>query len=221
MSHLSGELFKRSMAIDAVSVPYKGNAPAMSDLISGRLDFYFATERHAAQHQVRSAHCARVNRQRARPFVARGANDAGVGIQGLHARDSWGYLVPRGTPAAVTRQLQDAIAKSVRTPAMQERLTDVGASSRDFGGPDVMTAKMKDEIARWGPVIKEAHIKPELPRRAFRPLERIHCPGPSAPVACRGTTERCRVPWRRASYCRGTWSSPGESSALRPDPRHY
>jgi tripartite-type tricarboxylate transporter receptor subunit TctC len=74
---------------------------------------------------------------------------------------SWGYLMPRNTPAPVVKQLQHAIAKAISAPAMQERLNAIGATSKNSGGPEVMTARMKSEIARWEPVIKAADIKPE------------------------------------------------------------
>jgi tripartite-type tricarboxylate transporter receptor subunit TctC len=61
----------------------------------------------------------------------------------------------------VVKALQDAMLKALAAPAMQERLAAVGASSHGAGGGDVMTAKMKSEIARWQPVVKAANIKPE------------------------------------------------------------
>lgn len=103
MGHLSGELFKRATKLDAASIAYKGNGPAMNDLLGGRLDY----------------------------------------------------------SAPVVKQLQDAIAKAIATPAMQERLKSVGATSANAGYGEVMTAKMKAEIARWEPVIKAANIKPD------------------------------------------------------------
>jgi tripartite-type tricarboxylate transporter receptor subunit TctC len=162
MSHLSGELFKRSMNLDAVSVAYKGNAPAMSDLISGRLDYYFSTISDVLPNiQAGRLHALAVTSAQRDPMLPNVGTMVELGYQDFTPVTSWGYLVPKNTPTPVVRQLQEAIARAIATPAMQERLTAVGASSKGADGPEVMTNKMKAEIARWEPVIKAANIKPE------------------------------------------------------------
>jgi tripartite-type tricarboxylate transporter receptor subunit TctC len=162
MSHLSGELFKRSMGIDAVSVAYKGNAPAMADLIGGRLDYYFSTVSDVLSNiksgRLNALAVTSTQRDSMLPNVPTMVE---LGYKDFTPATNWGYLVPKNTPAAVVKQLQDAIAKALSRPAMQERLSSVGASSRGAGGAEVMTAKMRAEIARWEPIIKAANIKPE------------------------------------------------------------
>lgn len=162
MSHLSAEMFRRAMGIAAVSVAYKGNAPAMADLISDRLDYYFSTVNDVLPH-IRSGRlrALAVTSARRDPLLPDVPTMTELGFKDFTPLVSWGYLVPKGTPAPIARQLQDAIAKAIVTPVMQERLLAVGASSTNVGGPDVMTSKMRAEIARWEPVIREAHIKPE------------------------------------------------------------
>lgn len=162
MSHLSGELFKRSMGLDAVSVGYKGNAPAMADLISGRLDYYFSTVSDVLPNiQAGRLNALAVTATHRDPMLPNVPTMAELGYKDFTPQTNWGYLVPKNTPAPVVKRLQDAIAKALATPAMQERLKAVGASSAGAGGPEVMTAMMKSEIARWEPVIKAANIKPD------------------------------------------------------------
>ncbi|MBB3181125.1 tripartite tricarboxylate transporter substrate binding protein [Variovorax sp. Sphag1AA] len=162
MSHLSGELFKRSMGIDAVSVAYKGNSPAMADLIGGRLDYYFATMSDVLPN-IKSGrlNAVAVTSNQRDPLLPNVPTMVELGYKDFTPTTSWGFMVPKSTPPALVNHLRDAIAKALGRPVMQERLTAVGANSKDAGGPEVLTAKMKAEIARWEPVIKAAQIKPE------------------------------------------------------------
>jgi len=162
MSHLSGELFKRSMGIEAVSVAYKGNAPAMADLIGGRLDYYFSTISDVLPN-IKSGrlNALAVTSTERDPMLPNVPTMVELGYKDFTPATNWGYLVPKNTPAPIVMQLKEAIAKALARPAMQERLVAVGAYSKGAGGPEVMTAKMKAEIARWEPVIKAANIKPE------------------------------------------------------------
>ncbi|HSW19448.1 MAG TPA: tripartite tricarboxylate transporter substrate binding protein [Ramlibacter sp.] len=162
MSHLSSELFARSMGIDAVSVAYKGNAPAMNDLIGGRLDYYFSTINDMLPNiKAGRLNALAVTSAQRDPSLPNVPTMVELGYKDFTPAVNWGFLVPKNTPAPIVKQLQDAMVKAIGTPAMQERMTAVGASSRNAGGPEVMTARMKADIARWEPVIKAAHIKPE------------------------------------------------------------
>ena len=162
MSHLSGELFKRAMGIDAVTVGYKGNAPAMTDLIGGRLDYYFATVSDVLPHiKADRLHALAVTSTQRDPMLPNVPTMVELGYKDFTPVTSWGFLVPKATPPVIVKQLRDAIAKALGRPVMQERLAVVGASSKGAGGPDILTARMKSEIARWEPVIKAVNIKPE------------------------------------------------------------
>lgn len=162
MGHLSSELLARALKIDAVSVGYKGNGPAMNDLLGGRLDYYFATVSEVAQTVKGGKLTAlAVTSAQRDPLLPDVPTTTELGFKEISPVVNWGYMVPKNTPAPIVRQLQDAIGKAINTPAMQERLASLGMTSRNSGGGDVLTAKMKAEIARWEPVIKSAGIKPE------------------------------------------------------------
>lgn len=162
MSHLSSELFKRSAGIGAVSVPYKGNAPAMNDLIGGRLDYYFSTVSDMVPNiRAGRLHALAVTSPQRDPLLPNVPTMVELGYKDFTPAVSWGFLVPRNTPAAVVAVLQDAVAKAIASPTLQDTLKSVGASSASSGGPDAMTARIKADIARWEPVIKAAGIKPD------------------------------------------------------------
>lgn len=162
MSHLSSELFKRAAGISAVSIPYKGNAPAMNDLIGGRLDYYFSTVIDMLPNiKAGRLNALAVTSAQRDPLLPNVPTMVELGYKDFTPAVSWGFLVPRNTPAPVVAQLQEAIAKSIATPALQESLKSVGASSSASGGGDAMTARMKADITRWEPVIKAANIKPD------------------------------------------------------------
>jgi len=162
MSHLSSELFKRAAGISAVSVPYKGNAPAMNDLIGGRLDYYFSTVSDMVPH-IRSGrlHALAVTSPQRDPLLPNVPTMLELGYRDFTPAVSWGFLVPRATPAPVVAQLQEAIAKAIASPALQDTLKSVGATSPSPGHADAMTARMRSDIARWEPVIRAANIQPD------------------------------------------------------------
>jgi len=160
MSHLSSELLKREMGVDAVSIAYKGNGPAMTDLIGGRLDYYFA----AVADSVANVQAGRLNAlaitgTERDPSLPNVPTMIELGYKNFTPTIGWGFFVPKATPAPVAKQLQDAFAKAISAPAFQERLRSLGTTSKNSGGPDVLAAKVKEEIARWGPIIKAANIQ--------------------------------------------------------------
>jgi tripartite-type tricarboxylate transporter receptor subunit TctC len=134
----------------------------MTDLIGGRLDYYFSTVSDVLPN-IKSGrlNALAVTSVQRDPMLPNVPTMVELGYKDFTPVTNWGYLVPKNTPAPIVKQLQDAIAKALSKPAMQERLATVGANSKGAGGPEVMTARMKAEIARWEPVIKAANIKAE------------------------------------------------------------
>lgn len=161
MSHLASELLKRSLGFEAVSVPYKGNAPAMNDLIGGRLDYYFSTISDVLPN-IRSGNLNALAttselRDRSLPNVPTMVE---LGYKDFTPVVTWGYLAPKNIPAAAARQLQDAILKAMNTPSVRDRLESVSATARYAAGAEALTSRMRAEIDRWKPVIKSAGISP-------------------------------------------------------------
>ena len=160
VGHLSGELFKRVAAISALHVPYKGNSAVISDLVGGRLDFFFPSQPEAVQlvaaGKLRALAVTAARRVPAFPDVPT-MIEAGVGFD---AGSNYGYMVPAGTPATVIKQLHNAISTVVALPAVREHFQASGLTM-NVGTPEQMTATLKDEISRWGLVVKTANIRAE------------------------------------------------------------
>ena len=160
VGHLSAELFKRAAGIEAVGAGYKGNGPAMVDLIGGRLDFYFATVADArANIKSGQLNALAVTSPQRDPVLPDVPTMVELGYKDFTPMPAWGYMVPRGTPEPIVRILQDAFTKAIATPAFQERLAALGANSAGSGGPDVLRAHIQSEQARWDTIIKAAQIQ--------------------------------------------------------------
>lgn len=160
-SHLAGELFRILAGADIVHVPYKGAGPAMIDVLSGRVQLYFATMPAAMPH-LKSGKLAPVavtsaKRSQTLPELPTIAES---GVPGYEASTWYGVLAPAHTPNAVIVRLHGEIVKILADPALRGRLADqgfepVGNSPEEFG------AYIESEIAKWGKVIRDAGIRPE------------------------------------------------------------
>src|SRR5882724_1716080 len=160
-SHLAGELFRILAGADIVHVPYKGAGPAMVDVLSGRVQLYFATMPAAMPH-VKPGKLAPVavtsaRRSQALPDLPTVAES---GVPGYEASTWYGVLAPAHTSPAVVARLHGDIVKILADAALHARLADqgfdpVGSSPEEFG------SYIKTEILKWGKVIRDAGIRPE------------------------------------------------------------
>jgi tripartite-type tricarboxylate transporter receptor subunit TctC len=161
VGHLTAELFKRSAGITAVNVPYKGNGAAMGDLIGGRLDFYFATVAESQGNVKNGRLNALAVTSRSR---VQGLPDtptmAESGFPTLTPLVTWGFMVPKGTPAPIVKQLHEAIAKSIALPALQERLHTLGVTA-NVGDGNALATSIHSDLVTWRQVIRSANIQPE------------------------------------------------------------
>jgi tripartite-type tricarboxylate transporter receptor subunit TctC len=160
-SHLAGELFRVLAGADIVHVPYKGAGPAMVDVLSGRVQLYFATLPAAMPH-LKSGKLAAVAvtsaaRSRARPDLPTIAES---GVPGYEASTWYGLLAPAHTPGAALARLHEATVKVLADPAFREKLADQGFEPVG-DSPEEFAAYIKSEIAKWGKLIRDAGIRPE------------------------------------------------------------
>jgi tripartite-type tricarboxylate transporter receptor subunit TctC len=159
--HLAGELFKRSADIKALHVAYKGGAPALTDLIGGRLDFMLINPLEAAPHvasgRLRALAVATGKRIDALPKVPTFAE---AGVPGFDATVWWGYMAPAKTPPAVVQRLSREILDALKDPGVQSRLTKIGAivEPQPAEGFD---AFLRAETRRWAEIIQAAGISYE------------------------------------------------------------
>jgi tripartite-type tricarboxylate transporter receptor subunit TctC len=160
-SHLAGEQFRISLGLDLVHVPYNGGGPAILAVVGNHTPIGFSSPAASLQQikegNVRALAITGKRRSVILPDVPTMTEAGYPTIEG----DSWvGVLVPHGTPREIIDLLQREVVKIIAEPAMKARLTElgydtVGSTSEEFA------ARIKSEIASWGKVIREAHIKPE------------------------------------------------------------
>jgi tripartite-type tricarboxylate transporter receptor subunit TctC len=153
-SHLAGELFKSVAAIDIVHVPYKGGAPALTDLIAGQIQLFFngipSSMPHLRGGRLRALAVTTSTRISVAPELP--CLDE-AGFPGAEASSWTGILVPAGTSAAVIAQLHAVSVKALQAQEVSARLSadgavPVGNSPAQFGG------YIKSEIAKWARVVK-------------------------------------------------------------------
>lgn len=152
--HLAGELFKTMAKVDIVHVPYKGGAPAITDLMGGQVDMMFAVLPDAMPHikagKIRAIAVAGTGRSKSLPEVPTVSE---TGVPGFEASAWYGFVAPARTPPEVIQKLNAAINAALLKPEVQERLAplgfDVVAST-----PQQFAAKIDSEIAKWGVVVQ-------------------------------------------------------------------
>jgi tripartite-type tricarboxylate transporter receptor subunit TctC len=154
--HLSGELFKTAAGVEMTHVPYKGSAPAVTDLLGGQVQLMFDNMPSALPH-VKAGKLKALGVTTAKRFPA--APDiptiAEAGVPGYEASSWFGVLAPAGTPKEIVNKLSSEIAKILQTPEIKERLLSQGAEPVG-NTPDQFAAFIKAETAKWAKVVKES-----------------------------------------------------------------
>jgi tripartite-type tricarboxylate transporter receptor subunit TctC len=155
--HLCGELFKHMAGLEMVHVPYRGAAPAMNDLVPGRVHLLFsggATLENARSGQVQVLGYTGAKRSKIAPDVLTIAED---GIPGFEVISWYGFFVPAKTPPAIVAKMNADVIAALADPSVEGRLAPLGYESRP-DTPEQVAAFLKEETDRWGRVIKEAGI---------------------------------------------------------------
>ena len=158
--HIAGELFKLKTGVDMVHVPYKGGGPAVTDTLGGQVQLLFVSLPAALQYvkagRLRALAVTSDQRSVAAPDIPTIA-ESGVDC----IVNSWyGALVPAKTPAAIVAKLQAAFAKVLAMPEIRQKLLAQGAEATSSTSAE-FDRLIRDELAKWDYVIREAKIKPE------------------------------------------------------------
>jgi tripartite-type tricarboxylate transporter receptor subunit TctC len=160
LSHVAGELFKIMTGVDMLHVPYRGAAPALNDLIGGRVQVMILPVISSVEHiktgRLRALAVTTATRLDVLPDVP----TASEFVPGFEVSDWTGIGVPKTTPAEIVDKLATEISAALGDAKMKARLADLGSllmpmSRADFGKLIV------DETERWAKVVKVAGIKPE------------------------------------------------------------
>ena len=154
--HLSGELFKSMTGTDIIHIPYKGSAPAMTDLLGGQVMMMFDNLPSAIQH-IRSGklRAIAVTSGKRAPELPDVPTIAESGVKGFEATSWFGMFAPAGTPPEVVAKLNTAIVKLLGSPEVKKRLSEQGAEPHPEK-PEQFAAFIRSEATKWGKVVKES-----------------------------------------------------------------
>ena len=160
-TQLAAELFKRTARISAVVVPYKGNAPAVSAVLSGEVSLVFGGIAQSALQvkagRLRALGVASLQRSAVIPDVPTIAES---GLPGFEASAWYGLLAPGATPRAIVERLNSEVVRIVRLPEIQQRLI-AEAFEIPADTPDQFAAVIRAELAKWAPIVKDAGVRPD------------------------------------------------------------
>ncbi len=160
-SHLCGLLFMSAIETDFLTVPYKGTAPAMNDLLGGTVDFMCdQTTNTTSQIRGGKVKVYGVTSPKRVPSLAEIPTLAEQGLKGFEVGIWHGLYAPKGTPKPVIDKLVLALQDTVKDAAVQKRFADLGATTYppEKATPAALQAHLKSEIDRWGPLIKKAGV---------------------------------------------------------------
>ncbi len=157
-SHLAGELFESKAGVHLIHIAYRGNAPALNDLIAGQVQISFATLQTALPFiqsgKLKALAVLGTQRNSALPQVPTLAE---AGLKGLEVRNWVGLFAPANTPAPILQQVYSDLASFMRQSATQERLAKLALSYIDMP-PREFAGFVKQESDRWGQIIRSAGI---------------------------------------------------------------
>ena len=158
-SHLAGELFKSLTGVQLTHVPYKGAAPAMNDLLGGRVEMTFdplpSSLSHIKAGKLRPLAVTTRKRSSVLPDVPTLAE---AGVPGYELNGWSGLLVRSGTPPEIVRALNKEIVAIIRAPEIRDRFTALGFETVG-DTPEEFQAFIEAEVAKWGDVVRKANIR--------------------------------------------------------------
>jgi tripartite-type tricarboxylate transporter receptor subunit TctC len=158
--HMSGELFKMMTGVNMVHVPYRGGAPALTDLLGGQVQIMFSSMPSSIEYiragKLRPLAVTSATRSEALPDIP----TVGDFVPGYEASNWWGVGAPRNTPAEIIGKLNKEINAAFVDPKMNARIADVGGMVL-AGSPTDFGKLIAEETDKWGKVVKFAGLKPE------------------------------------------------------------
>ncbi|MBC7730051.1 MAG: tripartite tricarboxylate transporter substrate binding protein [Microbacteriaceae bacterium] len=161
VGHLAGEMMARAAGLKLLNVPYKGAAPALTDLLGGQTDFMFATPQAVVGmvkgNKLRALAVTSSKRLAILPDVPTVAES---GYKDFLAVDWKVVVAPAGTPAEIVKRLNAAVEKALTQPGLIAQLAAEGSTPMT-GSPESVARYIRSEQVEWGKLIREANIKPE------------------------------------------------------------
>ena len=157
-SHLAGELFKAMAKVDLLHVPYKGNVPAITDLLAGQTSLIFATMPTVLPHTRAGKLKAIATIGSARAAATPELPTVNESLPGFVVNNWVGLFAPAGTPAEIVNRMNAETAKFMQQKDIEARLTGEGGRFLPMT-PAQFGDFVKAEIAKWGPVVKASGAK--------------------------------------------------------------
>ena len=155
--HLSGELLKKMAAVDMTHIPYKGSSAALPDLLGGRTPIMFENlaimQPHIRSGALRALAITSPRRSSILPEIPTVAES----LPGFAVLGWFALLAPAKTPPALVAQLNSSLNEAIREPSFKKTLADLGAESM-AGTPAAADDFIRQEISRWGGIIRAANI---------------------------------------------------------------
>lgn len=157
--HVAGELFKMMSGINMLHVPYRGDAPALTDLLSGQVQVYFSSLSGAIEHiragKLRALAVTAATRSEALPDVP----TVGDFVAGYEASGFWGIGTPKFTPPEIIEKLNKEINASLADPNLKAQFSELGATAFPLS-PVEFGHFIAAETDKWGKVVKLSGAKP-------------------------------------------------------------
>jgi tripartite-type tricarboxylate transporter receptor subunit TctC len=158
-NHLIAELFNTMAGIEANHIPYRGSAPMMTDLIGGRIQYAFdgiaTTHGYVGSNTVRLLGVSTAKRS---PILPNGPTIAESAIPGFEASVWFALFAPAGTPKAAIDLLNSKVNIALAQAEVKENFLRVG-NEPVGGGPDVLAAKVRAELEKWRPIVRDKNIR--------------------------------------------------------------
>jgi tripartite-type tricarboxylate transporter receptor subunit TctC len=154
--HLAGELFKSMAGVDMVHVPYKGGAPATTDLLGGQVEIYFGPIQNVGPHvqagKLRSLAAIGAKRWPTMPDLP---TISEAGVPGFEVDNWYGLVTPAATPKAVIAALNAEVGRVLQLQDVRDRLATSGMIPFT-STPEQFAAYMKEETAKWAQIVKKS-----------------------------------------------------------------
>jgi tripartite-type tricarboxylate transporter receptor subunit TctC len=163
-THLPCVLLNIAMGVEITHIPYRGEGPALQDLVAGRIDYMCNTiQTGVAQARSGKVKAIAVMAPRRSAVIPELATSGEQGLAGVEASVWNGLFFPKGTPNAIVQKMAKAVNDMLDDPAIRKRLEDLGLEivPPERRGPEYLAKFVPEEIERWAKVVKAARITPE------------------------------------------------------------
>ena len=163
-THLPCVLLNRALGVEVTHVPYRGEGPSLKDVIAGRLDYMCTTiQSGAAQAKAGAVKAIAVMAPKRAAIIPDLATTGEQGLAGVEASVWNAFFYPKGTPETLVRRLNKAMSDMLDDPAVRKRLEDLGLEivAPERRSPEYLAKFLREEVERWGKVVRAAGISVE------------------------------------------------------------